>query len=84
MDIRFKADCEYEVIVNYDEVTEEATVEYDSVKKGEVIKDVKLVGPGAYIVNGKLVEDETKMNIMFADGTLAIAIPTEWYEVIGV
>ena len=52
------------------------------VTKGGEIDEVEIVGFDTIYQNGKAVEDTTKPQLQFGDGTLILDVSTDMYEII--
>lgn len=78
--IRFICDCEIEVLHTLSE-DEEPESEPKLFKKGTEVEIFVVDYPQKHTNEG-FVDDESKINVQFPDGSMAYCISLDWFEVV--
>ena len=73
--------CSVQIIENYDESTDDIEQYTEVFMVGDKV-EFDIVDHPNRIVNGKLVPDETRINIQFGDGSVAFGLKQEWFKLI--
>jgi len=70
MKIKFKEDCELEVVETYDEVLDEVDSSMETFKAGEIV-EIDIFGRD---------EEANTVDIQFGDGDVALSLSCDWFE----